>query len=357
MSEKAKKVTDDTSPVIERFLRYKLIIQARSVKTVSEYRSDLHRFFSFLVATREGRKPTDENFEEVTIAGVDDEFVKSVTTLEILEFLMYTANVRGNAAAARARKLSAIKAFYKYVVSTEHLMEKNPAVDIETPKKRQSLPKYLTEKESLMLLDSVSDDNESKFRERNFCIITLFLNCGMRLSELVGINLSDLDRELRTLRVVGKGSKERVVYLNDACREAITAYLPVRTQGIKMKERNALFISRLGRRISNQTVQWVVYKYLDAAGLSYKHFSTHKLRHTAATLMYQEGGVDMLALKEILGHSQLNTTQIYTHLSNKQLEEAVSKNPLSKVRPTAKQAEDDFNDMKNAEETEGKSGK
>ncbi len=357
MEQKEKKVTADSPPAVERFLRYKLIIQARSKKTVSEYRSDLHRFFCFLVANKAGRNQTEEDFEEVSLAEVDDDFIKNVTTLDILEFLMYTANVRNNAASARARKLSAIKAFYKYIVSTEHLMEKNPAIDIETPKKRQALPKYLTENESLMLLDSVSEDQDSKFRERNFCIITLFLNCGMRLSELVGINLSDIDREFRTLRVIGKGAKERMVYLNDACREALTAYLPVRAQGVKLKDKNALFISRLGKRISNQTVQWVVYKYLDAAGLGYKNYSTHKLRHTAATLMYQEGGVDMLALKEILGHSQLNTTQIYTHLSNKQLEEAVSRNPLAKVRPIAKETEEDDHQELQKEEKNGKKRK
>ncbi len=334
MARKERKVTEDRSPVVERFLRYKLIIQARSPKTVEEYRLDLHTFFGYLVATRAGMSPTDEGFDEVSIASVDDEFAKTVTTLEILEFLMFTANVRGNSAASRARKLSAIKAFFKYLVATERIMEKNPAVDIESPKKRATLPKYLSTEESISLLSSVAGDSESKYRERNFCIITLFLNCGMRLSELCGINLSDIDRELRSLRVLGKGGKERLVYLNEACREALAAYLVARDRDNEnIKDKNALFLSRLGKRISNKTVQWMVYKYLDAAGLEYKHFSTHKLRHTAATLMYQEGGVDVLALKEILGHAQLSTTQIYTHVNNKQLEEAVSKNPLAKIRP------------------------
>lgn len=334
MAKKERKIAEDLSPVVERFLRYKLIIQARSPQTVNEYRGDLHLFFSYLVATRNGMTPKDEGFDEVSIECVDDEFVKKVTTLEILEFLMFTANERGNSAASRARKLSAIKALFKYLVATERLMEKNPAVDIEAPKKKSTLPKYLSQEESISLLTSVAGDSDSKYRERNFCIITLFLNCGMRLSELCGINLSDIDRELRSLRVLGKGSKERLVYLNDACKEAIAAYLVVRARDHDhIKDKNALFLSRLGKRISNKTVQWVVYKYLEAAGLEYKHFSTHKLRHTAATLMYQEGGVDVLALKEILGHSQLSTTQIYTHVNNKQLEEAVSKNPLAKISP------------------------
>lgn len=340
---KQSKLVDDTSPVIERFLRYKLVVQGRSPKTVEEYRIDLHTFFRYLVAVRAGISPSDEKFGEISIAGVDETFVKSVTTLEILEFLVFAANDLGNSTAARARKLSAIKMFFKYMTATERIVEKNPAVDIETPKRKTALPKYLTEKESVALLTSVLEDSESRTKERDFCIITLFLNCGMRLSELVGIHLSDLDRELRSLRVLGKGNKERIVYLNDACRSALAVYLECRTRGITaVKDKDALFLSRLGRRISNKTVQWLVYKYLNAAGLEYKHFSTHKLRHTAATLMYQEGGVDVLALKEILGHSQLSTTQIYTHIGDKRLEEAVSKNPLAHLtsKDLAKKTED-----------------
>lgn len=356
MAKKEMKVTEDRSPVVERFLRYKLIIQARSPQTVSEYRSDLHLFFRYLVATRNGMSPKDEGFDAVSISSVDDEFVKKVTTLEILEFLMFTANVRENSAASRARKLSAIKAFFKYLVATERIMEKNPAVDIESPKKKSTLPKYLSQEESISLLTSVAGDTESKYRERNFCIITLFLNCGMRLSELCGIDLSDIDRELRSLRVLGKGGKERIVYLNDACREAISVYLTARArENENIKDKNALLLSRLGKRISHKTVQWVVYKYLDAAGLEYKHFSTHKLRHTAATLMYQEGGVDVLALKEILGHAQLSTTQIYTHVNNKQLEEAVAKNPLASIRPSdmRKAAQKSAETDENSDESDG----
>ena len=215
MSDKTK-VKEDTSPVIERFLRYKLVVQGRSPKTVEEYRIDLHTFFSYLIATRAGLSPSDDGFYDVSISGVDNDFVKSVTTLDILEFLVYTANERGNSTASRARKLSALKTFFKYMVATEKIMEKNPAIDIETPKRKASLPKYLSESESVSLLSSVLNDTESRTKERDFCIITLFLNCGMRLSELVGINLSDIDREFRSMRVVGKGNKERIVYLYDA---------------------------------------------------------------------------------------------------------------------------------------------
>ena len=332
MQETKKKIKEDTSPVVERFLRYKLVIQGRSPKTVEEYRLDLHTFFVYQIALREGISPKSEEFNQITIESVNNRFIQDITTLDILEFLVYMANDRGNSTASRARKLSAIKTFFKYMVATERILERNPAADIETPKKKNALPKYLTENESIRLLTAVLDDKESKYRERDFCIITLFLNCGMRLSELVGISLSDIDRELRSLRVVGKGNKERIVYLNDACRDAIRKYLNCRGENqTDIKDPNALFLSRLGRRLSHKTVQWMVYKYLELAGLEYKHFSTHKLRHTAATLMYQEGGVDVLALKEILGHSQLSTTQIYTHIGDKKLEEAISKNPLANL--------------------------
>lgn len=342
-----KKVKQDTSPVVERFLRYKLVIQGRSPKTVEEYRLDLHTFFVYQIALRQMISPKSEEFEKITIECVDNHFIRDITTLDIMEFLVYMANERGNSTASRARKLSAIKTFFKYMVTTERVLEKNPAADIETPKRKNALPKYLTENESINLLTTIMNDPEAKYKERDFCIVTLFLNCGMRLSELCGISLSDIDRDLRSLRVVGKGNKERIVYLNDACRDALRTYLDCRGKNLTdIKDNNALFLSRLGRRISNKTVQWLVYKYLEAAGLEYKHFSTHKLRHTAATLMYQEGGVDVLALKEILGHSQLSTTQIYTHIGDKKLEEAVSKNPLaniksSNIRKTQKNTEED----------------
>ena len=270
-------------------------------------------------------------------AYVDEEFSKSIKTIDILEFMAYLASERGCGASSRSRKLSAIKAYFKYLTAVERVMEKNPAVDIESPKIKKALPKFLSLDESLALLNSVYEDENSKTKERDYCILTLFLNCGMRLSELVGINLTDIDPQMRSLRVVGKGNKERIVYLNDACRSAIKDYIPVRARdGKEIKDKNALFLSRLQKRISVKTVQWLVYKYLGEAGLENKHYSTHKLRHTAATLMYQEGGVDVLALKEILGHEQLNTTQIYTHVSNASLEDAVRANPLSKIKTPKK---------------------
>ncbi len=319
------------------FASYKLTIQNCSQKTVDEYLSDLRLFFKYIYAERNRIKPASDDFDKIDISNLDTSFFEKISTEEIYDFFIYVSNERGNSVAAKSRKLSAIKAFFKYACQKRRILEKNPAIDIEAPKKKQSLPKFLSMEESLDLLDAVENDKESKTRERDYCIITLFLNCGMRLSELVGINLNDIDREFRSLRVIGKGNKERIVYLNDACRDALKTYLEVRSEGkSKPINTNALFISKQYKRISNKTVQWLVYKYLSLAGLDYKHYSTHKLRHTAATLMYQTGKVDVRVLKEILGHEQLNTTQIYTHVSNQGMQDAIDNNPLANIKSRKK---------------------
>ena len=235
-------------------------------------------------------------------------------------------------AAAKSRKLSAIKGFFKYLTVKRMMLEVNPAADIEAPKQKQALPKFLSLEESLALLNAVKNDKESKNTVRDFAIITIFLNCGIRVSELVGINLEDMDDMLRSMTVTGKGNKQRIVYLNDACKQAIADYLDIRlSKDMDSSKTSALFLSSRGQRISVKTVQWIVYKYLDMAGLESKHYSVHKLRHTAATLMYQTGNVDVRVLKDILGHEQLNTTQIYTHVSNKHMEQAMQSNPLSSL--------------------------
>lgn len=317
-------------PLVREFASYKSAIQNASAKTVSEYLLDLRTFFRFLLARDQKISPDSEDFEKIDINGVDLDYIKNITTEDIYEFLLYTDRVRGNMASAKARKLSAIKGFFKYLTVKRMMLEENPAANMEAPKKKQALPKFLTLEESLELLDAVKNDKESKTRVRDFAIITLFLNCGMRVSELVGINLQDVDRQLRSLTVTGKGNKQRIVYLNEACREALADYYAERLSEAHVRcQSNALFLSGREQRISVKTVQWLVYKYLDMAGLESKHYSVHKLRHTAATLMYQTGNVDVRVLKDILGHEQLNTTQIYTHVSNRSMEEAMANNPLS----------------------------
>lgn len=321
-------------PLLREFANYKAVIQGCSVKTINEYMLDLRNFFRYILSSRRGRLKLKDPEEDIT--QLDEEFFGSVKTAEIYDFLFYCERQLGNKPAARARKLSAIKGFYKFLTVKKGLLQASPAENIEAPKKRQALPKYLTYEESLELLKAAATDTDTRPPEnrlRNYTMITLFLNCGMRLSELTGINIGDVDRALRSVRVIGKGNKERVIYMNSACRAAMNEYLPVRMSP-KYANANtkALFLSSRDERISNRTVQWTVEKYLDKAGLGYRHLSVHKLRHTAATLMYSNGGVDVRVLKEILGHEQLNTTQIYTHVSNGEIEASMEKNPLSEIR-------------------------
>ena len=331
----------NASPRLVRdFVNYKLSIQNRSPKTIEEYERDLVIFFRFLLARDRGLPTIGEEFDAIDVSGVTLDYIRAISEEDVYDFFLYASKERQNKVKARARKLSAIKSFFRYLEFTKKVIDKNPAINIETPAVKNALPKYLTLDESLLLLETIEQDTASESRERDYCIATLFLNCGMRLSELCGISLTDVDSELRSLRVLGKGAKERILYLNEACKESMTAWLKVR-EHYTIKDKNAFFISRLGKRISNKTVQWMIYKYLDRAGLGNRHLSVHKLRDTAATLMYQEGGVDVLVLKDILGHEQLNTTQIYTHVGNRQLEDAVKRNPLAKKKKATALPDDD----------------
>ena len=322
--------TNEFSELIREYVSYKSSIQGCSQKTVQEYLFDLRTFFRFLLAREQNIDMESEEFQRIDVSVVGLSHLEKIRPEDLYDFLYYANNTRKNRWSARARKLSALRSLYRYLVNKRHYLEYNPTSDIDSPKPQKTLPKVLTYEESLALLSAVEQDTESDYRTRDYAILTLFLNCGMRVSELVGINLSDIDSQLLSLRVIGKGSKERIVYLNDACRTALAEYLLER-QGTLYADVNdrAVFLSRLKQRMSVKTVQAMVYKYLKLAGLEAKHYSVHKLRHTAATLMYQSGNVDVRILKEILGHAQLNTTQIYTHVSNSDMEEAMKFNPLA----------------------------
>ena len=319
-------------PLAVEFARHKKAVQGCSVKTVDEYLLDIRMFLRYIKLSRANFQLTEEDFELCDISDMTVADFEKISTTEIYEFLYYLDTSRGSASKNKARKLSAIKAFFKFLTLKKMLFEQNPATNIETPKHKKELPKHLSVDESILLLNTVQGDTTSKNRVRDFAILTLFLNCGMRLSELCGIDLNDIDRHLRSLRVTGKGSKQRIIYLNDACRVSLGDYITHRQQVHTGKGENALFLSSRGSRMSVKTVQAMVYRYLDLAGLGNKGYSVHKLRHTAATLMYQTGEVDIRVLKDILGHEQLNTTQIYTHVSDKSMESAMSKNPLANVK-------------------------
>ena len=322
----------DCPQVLREFLSYHETIKGQSKRTVSEYYLDIRMFLRFVKLMRNAL-PVNTPLEDVPIKDVDLDFVRSISSTEVFDFLSFLANDRvpegshddpGIGSAARARKLSAIKSFYNYLsVSTKQIKE-NPVKDIEFPKIRRSLPKYLTLEESTTLLKSVSGPNQ----KRDFAILMLFLNCGIRRSELVGLNLTDVydDR----IRVVGKGNKERIIYMGASCRNAIDEYLVERNK-IVLSDNRALFGSRDKNRISVTAVHRLVKKHLLEAGLDSTQFSAHKLRHTAATLMLSNG-VDLKTLQEVLGHENLNTTQIYTHVESTELKIAAEANPLSKIK-------------------------
>ena len=313
--------------IIRDFLIYDEAVRGKSSNTTDEYYSDLKTFFRYFKKSR-GLSPADCPVEEIDISDVDIDMVKTVTLSDLYGFMIYCKNDRGNNESTRARKTVCLRMFFKYLSGKTGQITINPAEQLESPKPKKSLPKYLTLEQSLELLKAV--DPASKFYSRDYCILTLFLNCGLRLSELCGLNVGDI-RTDGTLRVLGKGNKERIVYLNNSCVNALAEYLKVRPQeGLKGDDRNALFISRLNRRIGRRGVQDMVSGYLKKIGLDAEGYSVHKLRHTAATLMYQNG-VDVRVLKEVLGHESLSTTQIYTHVSNEQAKAAAAANPLANV--------------------------
>lgn len=326
---------DEAPEVIKGFLTYHETIKGHSRKTVDEYYLDLRTFFRFMKIHR-GLVPRTMDIEEISISDIDLDFVKSITVTDTYDYLSYLSRDRvknqrsreaeyGTKASTRARKVSTLRSFYKYLNVKAKLIDENPLKDLDVPKIPATLPRYLTLEEAQSLLSSIDGKN----KERDYCIICIFLNCGLRISEIVGLNIQDIRAD--HLRVFGKGSKERIIYINEATAEAINNYLEVRKE-IAAIDRNALFLSNRRTRITRETVHSMVKKSLAAAGLDADKYSSHKLRHTAATLMLQNG-VDVRTLQELLGHENLNTTQIYTHVDNSELRIASNANPLAKFKP------------------------
>lgn len=302
------------------------VVKMLSERTINEYYLDVRLFLKFILNN-------DGYVDGTDISSMTVNDLKKITLSDIYSFIFYTADERSNAEKARYRKISALRSFFRYLTKTAHILENDPIRDIEIPSPKRALPKFLSLDESMRLLKS-SDSGDSV---RDYCILTFFLNCGMRLSELVGINIRDIDLTEYNMKVMGKGGKERMVYLNAACVEALKGYLEIRLPNEKAKDEPALFISKQNRRISKRRVQQIVENSLKEAGLDGKGITTHKLRHTAATLMYQYGGADMLTLKEILGHANVSTTEIYTHINSEKLRDAVEGNPLAGVKSRNKQ--------------------
>ena len=312
---------DDMPQILQDYLKnYLTVTKNRSKNTVNEYYYDLRDIFQFIKRDKYNIKI--ENFKEIDISDLDLNFFKSVEISDIYNYL-YDKNTK---AISRARKISSIKSFYKYLCDITKKIERNPTSGLEAPKLEKRLPKYLNLDESVALLHSV----DGEFKERDFAIITLFLNCGLRLSELVGINLEHIKGD--TLSVIGKGNKERSVHLNKACLDAIETYLRVRPQDkVKGDDRRALFLSKRFKRISPRMVEIMVKQYIIEAGLDPKKYTPHKLRHTAATLMHKHAGVDIRTLQQVLGHETIATTQIYTHIDSDEVKSAIDNNPLNKL--------------------------
>lgn len=316
--------------VVRQFLIYNEAIKNKSSSSIDEYFRDLQTFFRYIKIIK-GKVFEDIPFDQIKINDVTIDLIKTINVNDLYSYLVFCKDERNNNSTTRARKVSTLRQFFKYLSVQTHMIDENPAELLDSPKLKKALPKHLNLDNSLKLLNSVKE-SDGPNSTRDYCIITLFLNCGLRLSELCNLNVTDITTD-GSLRILGKGNKERVIYLNEACRSSLLDYLKIRpNEGIPADHKNALFISRNRRRISNKTVQHIVYTYLEKTGLGGQGLSVHKLRHTAATLMYQHGGVDIRVLQNILGHENLGTTQIYTHVADAQVKSAIESNPLSNIK-------------------------
>lgn len=320
---------NDCPEYLDQFLTYIKVIQDRTDRTEEAYYIDLRTFLRYLKVKHHLCDPNLE-WSEIPIKDTPLDLVKKFTLNDAHQYLYFLKNDRENSTATRARKTSALKQFYSYLYQKANLISENPLDNLELPRVINKEPRFLTLEESMQMLRNI----DSKHRERDYCIICLFLNCGMRLSELVGLNLIDFSAENQTLRLFGKGRKERIVYLNNACMEALNEYLVIRRA--EPTNEAAMFLSARRTRITRRRVQQIVEEMLERAGLANMGITTHKLRHTAATLMYQYGGVDTLVLRDVLGHKSIATTEIYTHLGNENLKKAAESSPLANVKNLTK---------------------
>ena len=306
------------------YLTYLDVIRGKAKRTVNEYYNDICLFLRWLYCKNLKRPEADCG--EIDISEITVSEMEAVTVSVLYDYIKYLRDFRGNTPRSVSRRLSAVRSLFKYLTKTKGMLRVDPCQNLELPTVKKALPRFLTLEESQRMLQS-AEEIPSNDTLRDYCIVTLFLNCGFRLAELVGMNVGDVDFYDRKIRVLGKGSKERIVYLNDACLSALHDYISSREN--PPEEPRALFLSRNHRRISRRRVQQIIEKMLMASGLGGRGLSTHKLRHTAATLMYQHGHVDTLTLRDILGHQSIATTEIYTHLSSEQRQNAIDSNPLA----------------------------
>lgn len=317
---------NDVPKSVRDFLLYMDVVKGRSKKTVYEYYLDLRSYFKYLYSLRAS---SDGDIEELDVSGLGIDFIKEVTLEDTYAFLFYLKENRNCNNSTVNRKCCSIRMYFKYMCNKTGALTVNPVENLESSALPRTLPKFLSLEECQLLLNSTRDGDNKK---RDYAILVLFLNCGMRLSELVGINLSDLGGEYLT--ITGKGNKQRNIYLNPTCVSAVRDYIEHerKVDGLKEDARNALFISRQGNRMSRRMVQYVVENHLKKSGLGNKRYSTHKLRHTAATMMHRYGGADVRVLQEVLGHENLSTTQIYTHIGDGEVKAAMAANPIADIK-------------------------
>ena len=318
---------DELPESVSDFLNYLETIRSKSPNTINAYKIDLTLFFRFLSIYR-GLVKNDVEFEKIDISQIDNDFIRSIKLRDLYAFLSFTEKYRNNSSYARARKVASLKSFFRYLFGKAKIISENPAMELESPKINKRHPVYLTLNQSIELLDSL--DKTNKNYARDYCILTFFLNCGMRLSELCSIEKDKIRGD--TLTIVGKGDKERTVYLNEACLKALQDYLNVRDDSKATDEnKKYLFLSSRNSPINKRTVEIMIKKHITNAGFTDQKYTPHKLRHTAATLMYKYGNVDIRSLQSILGHENISTTQIYTHVDDDDLRDAVKSNPLAKL--------------------------
>lgn len=312
---------------LKNYLTYMSVIKGKSQNTVTQYYYDLRIFLRYIIMTEKNLH--EDEFNNIEIIDFDFEKIKKITLDDLYAFMAYINNEHSSNDSFRARKVASLRSFFNYLYIKEKSISENPAQNLDTPKLKARLPKYLSLEQSIDLLKVIDGKN----KQRDLAMFTLFLTCGLRLSELVGINIKDIEFKKKTLKVIGKGNKERIVFINDLCVDTIKKYLEVRpNEGLIGDDRNALFISNKSTRITGRSVERIAKKYFDLAGIDSTVYTPHKLRHTAATIMYRDGNVDVRTLQKILGHESLSTTQIYTHVSDEFMENAAKKNPLAQVK-------------------------
>lgn len=319
---------DDLPECLVDFLNYLETIKSKSQNTIYGYKIDIMLFFRFLYLYREKVDQDKVDFDDIKVNDIDDDFIRSIKLRDLYAFLSFTEKYRDNGSYARARKVATLKSFFKFLHGKAKIINENPALELESPKINKRHPIYLTLNQSIHLLESLN--TKDKNYARDYCILTLFLNCGMRLSELCSIQIDKIRDD--TLTIIGKGNKERTVYLNEACLKSINNYISVRdTSKVTEENRKYLFLSSRNLPINKRTVEIMIKKHITNAGFTDEKYTPHKLRHTAATLLYKYGNVDIRSLQSILGHENVSTTQIYTHVDDDDLREAVKSNPLSKL--------------------------